>query len=285
MKIIFDDAATKYGESQHPERPERLLSSVPHLQKVLPKLVWERPLIVDDKALLLAHDEAHLARLRQPIGFDVDTPYYPEIDQHARRATGGALMAAESARKGEPAFSLLRPPGHHANRAQAMGFCYLNSIAVAALVALRDGCERVAIWDFDAHHGNGTEAIVTGNEGILFASIHQYPGYPGTGTHSYQNILNWPVPPMTDGETHAGKVREALDRLVAFRPDLLLVSAGFDAYRNDPITNLRLEADHFYRFGSWLRETNIPAAAVLEGGYSDELPELIAAFIRGWTAD
>lgn len=285
MKIIFDDAATKYGESQHPERPERLLSTVPHLKKVLPQLVWERPLTADDKALLLAHDEAHLARLRQPIDFDIDTPYYPEIDQHARRATGGALMAVESARKGEPAFSLLRPPGHHAKRSQAMGFCYLNSIAVAALVALRDGCERVAIWDFDAHHGNGTEAIVTGNERILFASIHQYPGYPGTGTHSFQNILNWPVPPMTDGEMHAAKVREALDRLVAFRPDLLLVAAGFDAYLNDPITNLRLEAHHFYRFGTWLRETNIPAAAVLEGGYSDELPELIAAFIRGWTAD
>ena len=285
MKIIFDDAATKYGEGQHPERPERLLSTVPHLKKVLPQLVWERPLIADDKALLLAHDEAHLARLRQPIDFDRDTPDYPEIDQHARRATGGALMAVESARKGEPAFSLLRPPGHHAKRAQAMGFCYLNSIAVAALVTLRDGCERVAIWDFDAHHGNGTEAIVTGNERILFASIHQYPGYPGTGTHSFQNILNWPVPPMTDGEMHAAKVREALDRLVAFRPDLLLVSAGFDAYLNDPITNLRLEADHFYRFGTWLRETNISAAAVLEGGYSDELPELIAAFIRGWTAD
>jgi acetoin utilization deacetylase AcuC-like enzyme len=285
MKIIFDEAATKYGDSQHPERPERLLNTVPHLRKVLPQLVWDRPLIADDKALLLAHDAAHLARLRQPMDFDVDTPYYPEIDRHARRAAGGALLAVESARQGEPAFSLLRPPGHHAKRAQAMGFCYLNSIAVAALAALGDGCERVAIWDFDAHHGNGTEAIVAGNGGILFASIHQFPGYPGTGTHSFQNILNLPVPPMTDAELHAAKVKEALDRLVAFRPDLLLVSAGFDAYLNDPITNLRLETDHFYRFGTWLRETNIPAAAVLEGGYSDELPQLIAAFIRGWTAD
>jgi acetoin utilization deacetylase AcuC-like enzyme len=285
MKIIFDQTATKYGDSQHPECPQRLLSTVPHLQKVLPQLAWEAPVIAEDKALLLAHDAAHLARLGQPIDFDTDTPYYPEIDQHARRSAGGALMAAESARKGEPAFSLLRPPGHHAKRAQAMGFCYLNSIAVAALTALRDGCERVAIWDFDAHHGNGTEAIVTGNERILFASIHQYPGYPGTGTHSFQNILNWPVPPMIDGEMHAAKVKEALDRLVAFRPDLLLVSAGFDAYFNDPITNLRLEAEHFYRFGTWLRETNIPAAAILEGGYSDELPELIESFIRGWSAE
>ena len=104
MKIIFDEAATRYGTSEHPERPERLLSTVPHLQKVLPQLGWERPLIADDKALLLAHDEAHLARLRQPIDFDLDTPYYPEIDQHARRAAGGALLAVQSARQGEPRF-------------------------------------------------------------------------------------------------------------------------------------------------------------------------------------
>ncbi|MBV8277398.1 MAG: histone deacetylase, partial [Verrucomicrobia bacterium] len=173
MKIIFDEAATRYGDSQHPEGPERLLRTVPHLRKVLPELVWEGPSIADDMTLLLAHDEAHLARLRQPIDFDLDTPYYPEIDQHARRAAAGALLAAKSARQGEPAFSLLRPPGHHAKRAQAMGFCYLNSIAVAALNALNDGCERVAICDFDGHHGNGTEAIVTGNQRVLFASIHQ----------------------------------------------------------------------------------------------------------------
>jgi acetoin utilization deacetylase AcuC-like enzyme len=285
MKIIFDEAATRYGGSEHPERPERLLSAVPHLRKVLPQLVWERPFVADDKNLLPAHDEAHLARLHRPIDFDLDTPYYPEIDQHARRAAGGALLAMESARQGEPAFSLLRPPGHHAKRAQAMGFCYLNSIAIAALNALDDGCERVAIWDFDAHHGNGTEAIVTGNQRILFASIHQYPGYPGTGTHSFENVLNLPVPPMTDGEVHAAKVKGALDRLVAFRPELLLVSAGFDAYLNDPITNLRLETEHFHRFGTWLREIDIPTAAILEGGYSDELPGLIESFIRGWSGD
>jgi acetoin utilization deacetylase AcuC-like enzyme len=283
MKIIFDEAATRYGGSEHPERPERLLSTVPHLRKVLPELVWEHPVVAADKNLLLAHDGSHLARLRQATDFDLDTPYYPEIDQHARRAAGGALLAVKSAREGEPAFSLLRPPGHHAKRAQAMGFCYLNSIAIAALNAIDAGCERVAIWDFDAHHGNGTEAIVAGNQQILFASIHQYPGYPGTGTHSFENVLNFPVSPMTDGEVHAAKVKEALDHLVAFRPDLLLVSAGFDAYVDDPLTNLRLEAEHFHRFGAWLREINIPAAAILEGGYSDALPGLIESFIRGWS--
>ena len=285
MKIIYDEAATGYGGGGHPECPERLLRTVPHLQNVFPQLGWERPSIAEDKDLLPAHDAPHLARLGEPVDFDLDTPYYPGIDQQARRAAGGALLAAELARRGEAAFSLLRPPGHHAMRNQAMGFCYLNSIAIAALAAIKNGCKRVAIWDFDAHHGNGTEAIVTGNEQILFASIHQYPGYPGTGTQSFKNILNWPVPPMTDPEVHAAKVREAFDRLVAFKPDLLLVSAGFDAYANDPLTNMRLEAEHFHRFGTWLRETDIPAAAILEGGYSDDLPGLIENFVRGWAAD
>jgi acetoin utilization deacetylase AcuC-like enzyme len=285
MKILFDEASTTYGGDGHPERPQRLLETVPRLRKVLPYLTWERPLLAEDKPLLLAHDPEHLAELHRSVDFDADTPAYPGIEQHARRAVGGALLAMESARNGEPAFSLLRPPGHHATRNRAMGFCYLNSVAVAALSALHNGCERVAIWDFDAHHGNGTEAIVAGNQRILFASIHQYPGYPGTGTHSFQNIVNLPVPPMTDGEVHAAKVKEALDRLIAFQPNLLLVSAGFDAYVDDPLTNLRLEADHFHRFGTWLREINVPVAAILEGGYSDKLPGLIESFIRGWSVD
>src|SRR5258708_21484620 len=111
-------------------------------------MVWGRPFIAEDKELVRAHDPAHLARLRQPVDFDLDTPAYAEIDQHARRAAGGALLAAELAGKAEPAFSLLRPPGHHATRNQAMGFFYLNSIAVAALSAIDDRCNGLQIRDF-----------------------------------------------------------------------------------------------------------------------------------------
>ena len=165
-----------------------------------------------------------------------------------------------------------------------MGFCYFSNIAVAALDALENGADRVAIWDFDAHHGNGTEDIVAHNPRILFGSIHQFPGYPGTGTRSFANIRNFPVAPMTRRAAHVAEVRRALDEVVAFKPNLLLVSAGFDAYAGDPITEMSLAVEDFAAFGRWLRETEIPAGAILEGGYSDELPQLIDSFLSAWSA-
>ena len=252
-------------------------------REVFPEAAWKAPYLAEDEDLLRAHSIRHLQRLSEPNDFDTDTPYYQGIEEHARRSAGGALLAAECALKGETPFSLLRPPGHHATADQAMGFCYLNSIAIAALHALTIGCDRVAIWDFDAHHGNGTEAIVRGHQQIRFASVHQYPGYPGTGTSSFENIYNWPIAPLTQREMHADKVREALDRLLEFRPDLILVSAGFDAYREDPLMDLLLETDDFYHFGHWLGQTGVPAMAILEGGYSNQLPELAENFLRGWS--
>ena len=163
-----------------------------------------------------------------------------------------------------------------------MGFCYFSNIAVAALDALANGAERVAIWDFDAHHGNGTEDIVANHPQIAFASIHQFPGYPGTGTRSFANIHNFPVAPLAPRALHVDEIRRALDELIAFKPDLLLVSAGFDAYRGDPITEMSLEPEDFATFGNWLRELDMPAGAILEGGYSDELPELIDGFLASW---
>lgn len=164
-----------------------------------------------------------------------------------------------------------------------MGFCYFNHIAVAALDALANGAERVAIWDFDAHHGNGTEAILANNERVAFASIHQSPLYPGTGLRSFANIRNFPVPPLIPRRQHMDVIRRTLDELLATKPNLLLVSAGFDAYAGDPITQLSLEAEDFAQCGMWLRESCVPAGAILEGGYSDELPELIDAFLSGWS--
>ena len=163
-----------------------------------------------------------------------------------------------------------------------MGFCYFSNIAIAALDALENGAERVAIWDFDAHHGNGTEGIVAHNERIRFASIHQYPAYPGTGGKSFANIDNYPVAPQPPRNEHVDVCKHALDRLIAFKPDLILVSAGFDAYARDPLVQMTLEAEDFAAFGEWLRKIEIPAGAILEGGYSDDLPELIDAFLAAW---
>jgi acetoin utilization deacetylase AcuC-like enzyme len=216
------------------------------------------------------------------LDFDADTPAYRGIFEHAARAAGAAVDVAREARQGNRAFSLMRPPGHHASQERAMGFCYFNNIALASLDALETGAERVAIWDFDAHHGNGTEEIVANNLGIVFASIHQFPGYPGTGTRSYANVHNFQVGLYTPRADHVAEVRRALDTLLGLKPDLLLVSAGFDAHAKDPITQMLLQADDFATFGGWLRELDIPIGAILEGGYSDELPELVDAFLSAW---
>jgi len=285
MTIFYDPRCAEYGSDQHPEQPARVLNTVPYLRQAHPEWTWRVPAVaVPDATLLLAHTAAHLRRLAEPRDFDGDTAYFPEIAGHARRAVGSALEATQHALAGGgPAFSLMRPPGHHATAGNAMGFCYLNQIAVAALAAQRDlGAARVAVWDFDAHHGNGTEAILHGREGFLYCSVHQFPCYPGTGSRDTGNCRNWPVPPRAPRASHREALRASWDAIVAFRPSLVLVSAGFDAYAGDPITEMTLEAGDFAELGSWLREASLPAAAVLEGGYSPDLPKLIDAFLTAW---
>jgi acetoin utilization deacetylase AcuC-like enzyme len=286
MLVFHDPRCLDYSTPGHPERPARITGSVSLLKERHAQWEWRKPRLADEAALLRAHSPEHVARIRAAAhDFDPDTTAHPGIFEHAARATGAAIDVAHEALKGNRAFSLIRPPGHHAMRDRAMGFCYFSHIAIAALGALENGAERVAIWDFDAHHGNGTEDIVANNPRVAFASIHQFPGYPGTGTGSFGNIHNFPVAPLTPRAEHVAEVRRALDQLVAFKPDLLLVSAGFDAYSGDPITEMTLEPEDFATFGRWLRETNIPSGAILEGGYSDQLPELIDSFLSAWEAE
>jgi acetoin utilization deacetylase AcuC-like enzyme len=283
MIIVHDPRCTAYSAPGHPERPARIQRSVPLLKERHRDWEWREPKPASEPALLRAHTAGHVERVRQAATpFDTDTPNYSGIHEHAARAAGAAVDVAREALNGNAAFSLMRPPGHHAMHERAMGFCYFSNIGVAALDALENGAERVAIWDFDAHHGNGTEDVVANHPRIAFASIHQFPGYPGTGSRSFANIHNFPVPPLAPRADHVAEVRRALDELVAFTPDLLLVSAGFDAFRGDPITEMTLEPEDFATFGQWVKETQIPAGAILEGGYSDELPELIDRFLSGW---
>ncbi len=284
MLVLHDPRCADYGRPGHPERPARVVETAKHLRTTFPAWTWRVPTAATDEDVLRAHTAAHLQRLDLAEDFDGDTAYFPGIADHARRAAGAALQAAEAALAGQPAFALMRPPGHHATADQAMGFCYLNSIAIAALAA-RTRVERVAVWDFDAHHGNGTEAILRGRPGMLFVSVHQHPGYPGTCTRSFENCRNFPVAPRTPRERHMEALVQSWQEIEAFHPHLVLVSAGFDAYADDPITEMTLVRDDFATLGSWLRTSRLPAAAVLEGGYSPDLPQLIAAFLGAWTGE
>ena len=285
MIIFHNPSCVDYERAGDPERPDRITRTVPVLGERHSDWSWIEPAAATDEQLLRAHTREHIRLVAEPGGdFDSDTPAHRNIDRYARAAAGAAIAAARTALRGEKAFSLMRPPGHHATRDQAMGFCYFSNVAVAALDALQNGADRVAIWDFDAHHGNGTEDIVASNERIAFASIHQSPGYPGTGLSSFGNIHNFPTPPHTTRRAHMKAIEDALQKLVDFKPDLLLVSAGFDAYAADPITQMTLESEDFGIMGKWLTDLDIPAAAILEGGYSDDLPELIDAFLTAWAS-
>ena len=281
MIIFHDPHCIEYSAPGHPERPQRITNTLALLKKRHPDWDWRHPAEAAPEALLRVHSPEHVDQVRKALyDFDADTAAYPNIYQHALSSAGAAIRATDAALRGKHAFSLMRPPGHHATRDQAMGFCYFNNVAVAALNA--SPAARVAIWDFDAHHGNGTEAIVANHPEIAFASVHQSPAYPGTGLKSFANIHNFPLAPFTRRTDHVKTVEESLDTLLASKPDLILVSAGFDAFRSDPITQMTLEIEDFATFGRWLRQTKTPAAAILEGGYSEELPELIEAFLTGW---
>jgi acetoin utilization deacetylase AcuC-like enzyme len=283
--IVHHPDCTEYHTPRHPENPQRILSTHALLRRQDRIFIeWLSPDTPTEDDLLRAHHPALIRSLEQPDGaFDPDTPGYPRIRQYARQSVGGALRAMRSARQGHPALSLMRPPGHHATPTQAMGFCYLNSIAIAALAAVESGIERVAIFDFDVHHGNGTEDIVVDHPSIDFFSVHQFPCYPGTGRENRgSNCFNTPVPPHTDRFTHLGLLEKAWQVMLARRPTLIAISAGFDAYARDPLAHCNLEPEDFATLGRWAATSHHPCFAVLEGGYSPELPELILSFLEAW---
>lgn len=283
MVIITDEQCTGYGLPGHPEKPERISRSQLRLreQTALP-ISWIEARPAEDRAILRAHHAHHLHRLDEPEDFDLDTPYLPRISDFARRSVGAALQALASARAGQPAFSLMRPPGHHATADRAMGFCYLNNVAITVLEALATGAQRVAVFDFDVHHGNGTEAILLDRPGAALFSVHQSPCYPGTGRRNAgRNAFNYPVLPLTPRAEYRQVLARALTDLKNFQPDVAAVSAGFDAYVHDPLAQETLEDEDFHWLGRELCGLGRPVFSVLEGGYSYDLPELILAYLTG----
>jgi acetoin utilization deacetylase AcuC-like enzyme len=222
--------------------------------------------------------------------FDLDTPTSEGSWEAALHAAGGACALVEALldEGGERAgFSLLRPPGHHAERDRAMGFCLLANLSVAARHALDSlGAERIFVLDWDVHHGNGTNSIFHGSREVLFASIHQYPFYPGTGPlfdvgegEGEGFSINLPVPAGADEDVFCGLVEHVvLPAARSFDPDLVLVSAGFDAHRHDPVGGCRLETASFAELTRQVLTLGKPVGCVLEGGYDlDALAGSVAA--------
>jgi len=213
---------------------------------------------------------------------DADTPAIPDMYKYAVLSAGAAIQAAEFAVNGQPAFSHMRPPGHHAGKDTLGGFCYFNNIAIATNYLISQSPNLlISILDIDCHHGNGTEEIFYDDENVLFTSIHQSPLYPGTGLTSKGNIKNFPVAPGT-GESEYLKVLEnVFSELKKFKLEVIAISAGFDTYIKDPLTDIKLTKESYRKIGNAIKSLNTARFAVLEGGYSPDLPECMYNFIEG----
>jgi acetoin utilization deacetylase AcuC-like enzyme len=279
----------------HPERPARYVAVEAAVAAGGAQVVEAPP--APDGALELIHPAAYLDALRALCAagggsIDPDTAVVEASFEAASRASGGAVAAADAVLAGEmrDAFCAGRPPGHHAEPARAMGFCIVNHAAVAAAHAVARGAERVAVLDWDAHHGNGTQAAFWTDPDVLYVSLHQWPHYPGSGSVNERGggpgegaTLNLPLAAGTSEEAFLHAFSEhALPAVRDHRPDLVVVSAGFDAHAADPLCDLRLTAGAFGRMASALGELDAGRVYVLEGGYDlaaleESVGEVLAA--------
>ncbi len=277
MKIYYSSECENYWQEGHPEHPGRVKKTYEFLKG---RFDFAKVEECGDDELLLAHSRELVNKVRHRDFFDADTPNLHNIFEYAKLSVGGAVQAMKVALSGENAFSLLRPPGHHAGKDFLGGFCYFNNIAVAVKLALKI-MDRIAIIDIDGHHGNGTQDIFLGDMSVLFASLHQKNVFPVSGFASEKNCLNYPLMPGTKADIYLDILEKALDSVAEFNPDIIAVSAGFDAYRLDPLLELELEKDTYFDIGRMIKHLEKPCFAVLEGGYSNDLPECVHNFLRG----
>ena len=274
----------------HPERPDRIRAIERALEhERFATVVREQAPLGDFDRVALAHPEAYIAQLQSAapregmVRIDEDTVMSPGTLEAALRGAGGAVRAVDEVIQGHVAnaFVAMRPPGHHAERVRAMGFCFFNNAAIAARHAQqRYGAERVAIMDWDVHHGNGTQDIFWSDPSVLYASTHEMPLYPGTGALSergeHDTIVNAPLAAGDGGEVFREAFEAAvLPRIDAFQPDLIVISAGFDAHWRDPLASLNLtEADFAWATQRLMdladRHAGGRVVSLLEGGYDLE---------------
>ena len=298
----FVDHVTPVG---HPERPERagVLTAVAESYAAHGGLVLEPRLATDadlERVHAREHIDAMVATRGQATMIDEDTFTSPESEEVARLAAGAVLVAVDHALDGPQqsrALVLVRPPGHHAEADRAMGFCLYNNIAVGAAYARSRGCARVAIVDYDVHHGNGTQWIFYEDPTVLFVSSHQYPFYPGTGAGSEQGrgsglgfTLNIPLAAgATDDEIERKYAAQVVPALRSFKPQLLMISAGFDAHELDPLGQLRMTTEGFGRLTAVLIAEAAAlcegrAVLVTEGGYDlNALSQCLTTVIKSST--
>ena len=285
--IITTDTYLDHNTGQgHPERADRVSAVIESLKKFKNKnLIWKKPSTFDRKLLEITHDNNYVNQVEKSfpekglVFLDGDTIVSPGSKQAALDAVGSIIAAIDGVQNKEfqNAFCAVRPPGHHAEKNKAMGFCIYNNVAVGTQYLLdKYKLNKVAIVDFDVHHGNGTQDIFYDNEKVLYISTHQYPFYPGTGGDDergkYNNIFNVPLPAGTTSEKYLSAYEFVLKKLKEFKPEFILFSAGFDAHENDPLAQFQLKSKDFYELTKRTLSLaksccNGKVVSVLEGGY------------------